>query len=300
MPLPLRGPMIHPTIPPGVVPGERRITWEQVLNKPGTSGSTNLIDPSGILGQSTTAREFLRSQGTGASPGTPAWDTLLLADLPTNGSATRKFVRSVSSGSAVWDTLVPADVTGDNAATRKFLRSLGSGASPGTTVWDTLTAADIGAGTFPSGTFAYQGLVDLSNASAGQVKFPASPNLSANANTLDAYAEGTFTPVANVVTFSAASGSYTRIGNAIHITMDVTQPATADGNPFLITGLPFAASANNFALAKGFTTSTTDAIFYVGSSTAVVNSCSPSGGGSAFSNASMSGKRFVLSGIYLL
>src|SRR5688572_15972641 len=40
-----------------------------------------------------------------------------------------------------------------------------------------------------------QALVDLSGASAGQIKFPASQNASTNVNTLDDYEEGTWTPV---------------------------------------------------------------------------------------------------------
>jgi hypothetical protein len=38
------------------------------------------------------------------------------------------------------------------------------------------------------------GLVDISGASAGQIKFPATQNASAGANTLDDYEEGTWTP----------------------------------------------------------------------------------------------------------
>ncbi|MDB4876461.1 MAG: hypothetical protein JWM41_2907 [Gemmatimonadetes bacterium] len=127
-------PMVRPTIPPGVVPGERQITYQSLLGKP--SPGANPIALSDIPGQTTTTKKFLRSTGTGSVAGTPTWDTL-----------------------------VAADVTGDVAATRKFLRSLGSGASPGTTVWDTLTAADIGAGSFPSGSFTFPGAVTITGTS---------------------------------------------------------------------------------------------------------------------------------------
>lgn len=156
-------PGIRPTIPPGVVPGERRATWQSLLGKPTTIPGAGIVFAlSDIPSNASATRKFIES----ASSSTPVWDTLLLADLPTNSSATRKFLRSVSSGAATWDTLLAADVTGDIAATRKFLRSLGSGASPGTTVWDTLTAADIAAGTFPTGTFTFPGDI-LCSGSAG-------------------------------------------------------------------------------------------------------------------------------------
>ncbi len=107
---PLAGPRFPSVKPPGVLPGERRTTWDSLLNKPGSTGSPNVIAPSGIQGQTTTTRKFLRSQGSGSVAGTPAWDVLQLADLPTNASATRKFLRSVSSGAATWDTLTAADI----------------------------------------------------------------------------------------------------------------------------------------------------------------------------------------------
>jgi hypothetical protein len=80
----LRPPSILPTKPPGVTPGERRLTYEQLLNRPGTAGSTGstaVFPPSAIEGQKTTTRKFLRSQGTGTVAGVPTWDTILAADV---------------------------------------------------------------------------------------------------------------------------------------------------------------------------------------------------------------------------
>jgi hypothetical protein len=186
-----------------------------LLDKP--SAGNNSIALSDIPGQTTAVREFLRSQGTGSVAGTPTWDTIL-----------------------------PADVTGDAAATRKFLRSLGSGAAPGTTVWDTVGAADVAAGTFPAGTFAYQGLLDLSNASAGQIKFPATPHLSANPTTLDDYEEGTWTPVIGGATstsgqsYFSQAGTYTKIGRraGVQFYAELTAAGTIVGAA-QIQGLPF-------------------------------------------------------------
>lgn len=66
------------------------------------------------------------------------------------------------------------------------------------------------------------GLVDISGSSAGQIKFPASQNPSANANTLDDYEEGTFTATATAsssgtITLDLASCTYTKVGRNVNV-----------------------------------------------------------------------------------
>ena len=75
--------------------------------------------------------------------------------------------------------------------------------------------------------------------------FPATQSASTNANTLDDYEEGTWTPVATVgftiVGATVASGSYTKIGNLVQVTGSLggeTTIASAGGNT-RITGMPF-------------------------------------------------------------
>jgi hypothetical protein len=108
-----------------------------------------------------------------------------------------------------------------------------------------------------SGTATLQGLIDASGASAGQVKFPASPNLSANVNTLDAYVESdSWTPVFTFTTpgnqnivYSSQSGFYTRIGRFVMATFGVvtsTFTHTTAAGTFAITGLPHTPAATNF------------------------------------------------------
>jgi hypothetical protein len=99
----------------------------------------------------------------------------------------------------------------------------------------------------------YAGMLDLSGVTGtngGQIKFPASPNLSANASTLDAYLEGTFTPVvagsstAGAGTYSTQAGTYTRIGNRVFFDIALTWSAHTGTGNLLVTGLPFT-SANS-------------------------------------------------------
>lgn len=83
----------------------------------------------------------------------------------------------------------------------------------------------------------------------GQIAFPATQNPSSNANTLDDYEEGTWTPVADFAThgnlstaYSTQTGWYTKIGDMVFAEYEITTTTftftTASGN-FEVTGLPF-------------------------------------------------------------
>lgn len=94
--------------------------------------------------------------------------------------------------------------------------------------------------------------VSVANLTAGRsisalsVAFPATQSASSDANTLDDYEEGTWTPViggtnsATGQTYSTQSGTYTKIGRQVTITFQATLTAlgTISGQQVL-TGLPF-------------------------------------------------------------
>ena len=90
--------------------------------------------------------------------------------------------------------------------------------------------------------------------SGSGITFPATQSASSNANTLDDYEEGTFTPVASqtssnpTVTYANQTGSYVKVGNTvtIHIRLGLSTLSGGSGNP-QITGLPFASSASSDA-----------------------------------------------------
>lgn len=129
---------------------------------------------------------------------------------------------------------------------------------------------DIEAGTnFPLLTSA--GLVDLSGAAAGQIKFPAAQNASADANTLDDYEEGTWTPAdgsgAGLV-FTSVTGRYTKIGRKVVAAWTLKYPSTADGSNATISGLPFTSGADAAAIA-GFVTVATPIYLWVTGTTIV-------------------------------
>jgi hypothetical protein len=93
------------------------------------------------------------------------------------------------------------------------------------------------------------GLLDLSAAAAGQIKFPATQNPSADANTLDDYEEGSFTPTitgdatAGVTTYAFQLGRYTKVGRLVSFVLDVNWTNLTGTGNLLIGGLPFT-SAN--------------------------------------------------------
>ena len=84
----------------------------------------------------------------------------------------------------------------------------------------------------------------------GQLSFPATQNASADANTLDDYEEGTFTPAmtfggsATGVTFTTQSGRYTKIGREVFFDIFINLSNNGSGTgSAAITGLPFTSVA---------------------------------------------------------
>jgi len=94
---------------------------------------------------------------------------------------------------------------------------------------------------YGTGSDTTQGYLDLP---VGQIKFPASQNASSDANTLDDYEEGTWSPrITDDTTSSAAGlGHYRKIGNLViaqfqHYNTDISSiPA---GNALYMSGLPY-------------------------------------------------------------
>jgi hypothetical protein len=90
-------------------------------------------------------------------------------------------------------------------------------------------------------------------ASGAGITFPASASASSDANTLDDYEEGTFTPTMTFATpgsssfgYAAQLGKYTKIGNTVvawyKVALNSFSKGTASGDPRIL-GLPFAVSS---------------------------------------------------------
>lgn len=90
--------------------------------------------------------------------------------------------------------------------------------------------------------------------SDGQIKFPATQNPSSDANTLDDYEEGTWTPdvrfnsSATGVTYGGRSGTYTKIGRVVICNFNFTLTNNGTGvGKCDVYGLPFTPSAEYYA-----------------------------------------------------
>jgi len=97
-----------------------------------------------------------------------------------------------------------------------------------------------------------QGAVVLSGGSTSAdgvgIAFPATQSASSDANTLDDYEEGTWTPADGSgagLNLTVNSAGYVKVGQMVFLACSVTYPTTANGSRANISGLPFTCCANN-------------------------------------------------------
>jgi hypothetical protein len=114
---------------------------------------------------------------------------------------------------------------------------------------------------------------------------------------LNWYEEGSWTPTGNGVTFASVTGYYIRIGSQVTVVLDATWPVTANTNAANINSLPFAVNHGG-AAAIGYTNSSLDLLYNAGSSGSALNVYLNAG--TSPTNAQLSGKRVILSCVYIL
>jgi hypothetical protein len=93
-------------------------------------------------------------------------------------------------------------------------------------------------------------------ASGAGITFPATQSASSNANTLDDYEEGSWTPtIQNATSYSSQVGQYTKIGRQVTVTANLLCAFNNTGaTGITLTGLPFASSSVStiYAIGRGF------------------------------------------------
>jgi hypothetical protein len=97
--------------------------------------------------------------------------------------------------------------------------------------------------TIATPTMTGQAVIPSINLTSGQIVFPATQNPSGNANTLDDYEEGTFTPAygaqSGAFTFAQQVGRYIKIGKMVYFTLTIRAGRNTASGVVEITGLPF-------------------------------------------------------------
>jgi hypothetical protein len=88
------------------------------------------------------------------------------------------------------------------------------------------------------------------------ITFPATQSASADANTLDDYEEGTFTPIivggttAGTATYTSQTGQYTKIGNRVLISIRIGYNSGTGTGTLNIGGLPFTTDSAGASLSN--------------------------------------------------
>jgi hypothetical protein len=161
---------------------------------------------------------------------------------------------------------------------------------------------------YTGGTVALQGAIP--NAGTG-ITFPATQSASSNANTLDDYEEGTFTPTiigtstAGSGTYSVQQGTYTKVGRAVSFRIYLEWSAHTGTGNMAIESLPFTVSGHAsvaFGFVSGVTlTAVNYLIGYADSGTTKITLLqTPTGGGSATNVALDTSAAFMVAGTYFV
>ena len=113
------------------------------------------------------------------------------------------------------------------------------------TLVTTASGQTLNSPTIATPTITGQATIPTINLTGGQITFPATQNPSADANTLDDYEEGTFTPfirgntTAGTASYARQIGIYTKIGNRVFFTISIEWSSGTGTGALTIGGLPF-------------------------------------------------------------
>ena len=163
---------------------------------------------------------------------------------------------------------------------------------------DQVSVANLTAGRAISATQLTLTTGNLIVASGQGIDFSATPG-TGTSELLNDYEEGTWTPTGNNITFTSATGRYTKVGRLVSVQGVVTFPTTSDTSAALVLGLPFTL-ANSEAARGGFTVAYTtygDTFLFLGQANTAYVTMYTKAGADIF-NINMSGRVVYFGGQY--
>jgi hypothetical protein len=131
------------------------------------------------------------------------------------------------------------------------------------------------------------------------ISFPATQSASSDANTLDDYEEGTWTPTDNSgagLSFTVNGATYIKIGQLVVASCQINYPSTANGNGAAIAGLPFTVASQD--IYGGFTRYSTYGYVYPTLAQGGTYGSLYTTTGSQITNANLSSKRVDFTYVY--
>jgi hypothetical protein len=131
------------------------------------------------------------------------------------------------------------------------------------------------------------------SASGSGITFPATTSISADANTLDDYERGNWTPsIGGTATYTTQSGTYVKIGRLVYVQGILEVNVIGTGSTTVVTGLPFAIGGNNANIPSqvGYYASIASTVYSIGST--ITSSQITFGGLTAAGTANPSGAIF--------
>jgi hypothetical protein len=220
------------------------VSHDGVIQKPGTDfilasgGASITFTTAPASGASIFIVEI--SGAVGGTAGTPSDNTVGVAQLNVSDGSSGQFLSTNGSGTLSFASVSSAldDITTGDAATT-LATSAGNitiDAQGGDT--DIIFKGTDGSSDITSLTLDGSEGGQLVLGAHGQVKFPASANVSTDANTLDDYQEGAFN-LSSSQASNFLTGFYTKIGRMVWFTCAGVIPSSGNSATQTLTGLPF-------------------------------------------------------------